>query len=144
MRKTPFHSRTSDFCEVYNWSLWQNWLLADMYAPDHIQEYFAIRTACAVFDMSPIPKYHIHGPDAARYLDRIVTQDASNCNVGKVLYTPWCNDDGKIMDDGLLARLDEQNFRLTAGEPCLYWLEDNMVGLDVAIEDVTYLGVLAL
>ena len=144
MRLTPFHPRTSEYCEVYNWSLWQNWLLADMYAPDHIQEYYAIRTACAVFDMSPIPKYCIHGPDAARFLDRIVTQNVANCPIGRVLYTPWCDDDGKIMDDGLLARLDEHIFRLTAGEPCLYWLEDNLVGLDVVIEDVTNLGVLAL
>jgi aminomethyltransferase len=115
-----------------------------MYAPDHIQEYYAIRTACAVFDMSPIPKYHIHGPDAARYLDRIVTQDVSRCCIGKVLYTPWCDDAGKIMDDGILARLDEHSYRLTAGHPWLYWLEDNVVGLDVVIEDVTGLGVLAL
>ena len=144
MRLTPFHERTSQFCEVYNWSLWQNWLLADMYAPDHIREYFAVRTACAVFDMSPIPKYHIHGPDAARFLDRIITQDASSCEVGKVLYTPWCDDDGRIMDDGLLARLGDNSFRLTAGIPCLYWLEDNKANLDVTIEDVTELGVLAL
>jgi len=144
MRRTPFHSRTSEFCEVYNWSLWQNWLLADMYAPDHIQEYFAVRTACAVFDMSPIPKYHIHGPDAARYLNRIVTQDVSQCSVGRVLYTPWCDDDGKIMDDGLLIRLDKNSFRLTTGDPWLFWLEDNVVGLDVVIEDATDLGVLAL
>jgi aminomethyltransferase len=115
-----------------------------MYAPDHIQEYFAIRTACAVFDLSPIPKYHIHGPDAARFLNRIVTQDVSRCSVGRVLYTPWCDDDGKIMDDGLLARLDDHSFRLTTGDPWLYWLEDNVVSLDVTIEDLTDLGVLAL
>jgi aminomethyltransferase len=115
-----------------------------MYAPDHIQEYYAIRTACAVFDMSPIPKYLIHGTDAARFLNRIVTQDVSQFSVGKVLYTPWCDDDGKILDDGIIARLDEYSFRLTAGDPWLYWLEDNVVNLDVAIEDVTELGVLAL
>jgi len=144
MRLTPFYPRTSKICEVYNWSLWQNWLLADMYAPDHIQEYFAIRTACAVFDLSPIPKYHIYGPDSTRFLNRIVTQDVSRCGVGEILYTPWCDDNGKILDDGLLARLDEQSFRLSAGDPWLYWLEDNSVSLDVVIEDVTDLGVLAL
>ena len=144
MRLTPFNQRTSELCEPYNWSLWQNWLLADMYAPDHIQEYFAIRTSCGVFDMSPIPKYHVHGPDAVRYLDRIVTQDVFRCAVGQVLYTTWCDDDGKIMDDGLLARLDESSFRLTSGEPWLFWLEDNKANLDVVIEDVTGLGTLAL
>jgi aminomethyltransferase len=144
MRLTPFNPRTSELCDPYNWSLWQNWLLADMYAPDHIQEYYAIRTACGVFDISPIPKYHIHGPDAARYLDRIVTQDVSRCAVGQVLYTAWCDDDGKIMDDGILSQLGEQSFRLTTGDPWLFWLEDNTANLDVVIEDVTGLGTLAL
>jgi aminomethyltransferase len=108
-----------------------------MYAPDHTQEYIALRTACAVFDLSPIPKYHIYGPDALRFLNRIVTQDVSKYAVGRVLYTPWCDDSGKIIDDGLLARLDEQFFRLTTGNPMLYWLEDNVVTLDVTITDVT-------
>ena len=81
MRLSPFLPRTSEYCEVYNWSLWQNWLLADMYAPDHIQEYSAVRTACAVFDVSPIPKYHITVADAIPFLNRIVTQDVSRCAV---------------------------------------------------------------
>ena len=115
-----------------------------MYAPDHIQEYNAIRTACAVFDMSPIPKYLIHGRDAVRFLNRVLTQDVSRCEIGQVLYTTWCDDDGKILDDGILARLDDQSFRLTAGEPWLYWFEDNSAGLKVSIEDVTELGILAL
>ncbi|MFQ5419670.1 MAG: aminomethyltransferase family protein [Anaerolineae bacterium] len=145
MRLTPFHSRTSELCDPYNWSLWQNWLLADMYAPDHIQEYMAIRTACGVFDISPIPKYHIHGPDAMRFLNRIVTQDISRYAVGRVLYTPWCDDAGKIIDDGMVSRLDEQFFRLTTGDPILYWLEDNAVALNVTIDDVTEeMGALAL
>lgn len=137
MKQTPFHPRTSELCELYNWSLWSNWLLVDMYAPDHTHEYFAVRTACAVFDISMIPKYHIHGPDALGLLNRIVTQDVSSCAVGRVLYTPWCDDEGKIIDDGLLAHLDEGSFRLTTGDPMLYWLEDNAVRLDVSIDDVT-------
>jgi len=68
MRLTPFNERTSELVEPQNWSLWQNWLLADMYAPDHIREYYAVRTSCGAFDMSPIPKYHFHGPDAVRYV----------------------------------------------------------------------------
>jgi aminomethyltransferase len=116
-----------------------------MYAPDHTQEYQALRTACAVMDVSPIPKYHIHGLDALRFLNRIVTQDITGYDVGGVAYTPWCDDEGKIIDDGLVARLDEQFFRLTTGIPMLYWLEDNAVTLDVTIDDVTEsLGALAL
>jgi len=145
MRLTPFHPRTSKLVEPYNWSLWQNWLLPDMYAPDHTQEYLAIRTACGVFDISPIPKYHIHGPDAERFLNRIVTQNVARLATGRVVYTPWCDDAGKIIDDGMILRLQDDFFRLTTGDPMLYWLEDNAVALDLTIEDVTEtLGVLAL
>ncbi|MCP4359866.1 MAG: aminomethyl transferase family protein [Chloroflexi bacterium] len=145
MRLTPFHPKTSELVEPYNWSLWQNWLLPDMYAPDHTQEYLAVRTACAVFDISPIPKYHIHGPDAARFLNRIVTQNVARLSTGRVVYTPWCDDAGKIIDDGMVLRLQDDFFRLTTGDPMLYWLEDNAVTLDMTIDDVTEtLGVLAL
>jgi aminomethyltransferase len=105
----------------------------------------AIRTACAVFDSSPLYKYHIHGRDALRLMNRVVTKDVSRFAAGRCLYTPWCDDEGKIIDDGIVVRLEEQSFRLTAAAPTLYWLEDNAIGLDVTIEEVTEaLAVLAL
>jgi aminomethyltransferase len=137
MKPTPFYPRTSQLCESYNWIEWSGWLSANSYDVDHRHEYIAIRTACAVFDASPLYKYHIHGVDALRLMNRVVTQDVSHYAVGRVMYTPWCDDEGKIIDDGTLARLDEQFFRLTAADPTLYWLEDNAIGLDVTIEDVT-------
>ncbi len=137
MKPTPFYPRTSQLCDSYNWIEWSGWLSANSYDVDHKHEYIAIRTACAVFDASPLYKYHIHGVDALRLMNRVVTQDVSRYAVGRVMYTPWCDDEGKIIDDGTLARLDEQFFRLTAADPTLYWLEDNAIGLDVTIEDVT-------
>jgi aminomethyltransferase len=53
------------------------------------------------------------------------------------MYTPWCDDAGKIIDDGTLSRLEENFFRLTAADPSYAWLQDNTVGLAVQIEDVT-------
>ena len=137
MKPTPFHARTSERCDSYSWVEWSGWLSANMYDMDHTHEYIAVRTACAVFDNSPLYKYHIHGSDALRVMNRVVTQDVNRYGVGRIMYTPWCDDHGKIIDDGTVARLDEQFFRLTAADPTLYWLQDNAVGLDVAIEDVT-------
>ncbi len=145
MKPTPFYPRTSLLCDSYSWAEWSGWLTANTYEMDHTQEYLAIRTACAVFDSSPLYKYHIHGPDALKLMNRIVTQDVSRYAAGRCLYTPWCDDEGKIIDDGVLARIEEQVFRLTAAAPTLYWLEDNAIGLDVTVEDVTEaLAVLAL
>jgi aminomethyltransferase len=137
MKPTPFYPRTSQLCDSHSWAEWSGWLSANTYDVDHTHEYVAIRTSCAVFDASPLYKYHIHGTDALRLMNRVVTQDVSRYAVGRVMYTPWCDDEGKIIDDGTLARLGEQFFRLTAADPTLYWLEDNAVGLDVIIEDVT-------
>ena len=103
----------------------------------HDREYYAIRTAAALIDVSPIYKYLVAGPGAMRLLNRVVTRDVTRCAVGQALYTPWCNAAGKVMDDGLVARLDEATFALTSAEPALRWLHDNAFGMDVEIEDVS-------
>ncbi|MDK1029553.1 MAG: aminomethyltransferase family protein [Anaerolineae bacterium] len=137
MKETPFHPRTSELLDSYDWNEWSGWLAANSYELDHSHEYLAIRTSCGVFDTSPLYKYIIHGPDALKLMNRVVTQDVSKYGVGKSMYTPWCDDNGKIIDDGIVARVDEQFFRMTAAEPTLFWLEDNATNLNVTIEDIT-------
>lgn len=137
MKPTPFHPRTSALLDSYDWGEWSGWLSANLYELDHTHEYLAIRTSCGVFDTSPLYKYRIHGSDAKKLLNRVVTQDVTRYGVGKSMYTPWCDDKGKIIDDGIVSRVDEQLFRMTAAEPILFWLEDNAVNLDVHIEDIT-------
>ena len=95
-------------CHSYSWGEWSGWLSVNTYDVDHTHEYIAIRTACGVFDTSPLYKYLIHGPDALKLTNRVVTRDVSRYAVGRSMYTPWCDDDGKIIDDGILARLEEQ------------------------------------
>jgi aminomethyltransferase len=110
-----------------------------------MREYNAVRTSAAMFDVSPLFKYHVHGRDAAKLLDRVVTRDVSKCRENQVLYTTWCDDDGKIIDDGTLARIGTDAFRLTAALPTIDWLQDNAFGLEVEIEDVTHdFGALAI
>jgi aminomethyltransferase len=137
MKPTPFHPRTSELLDSYDWNEWSGWLSANVYDLDHTHEYLAIRTSCGVFDTSPLYKYKIHGPDALKLMNRVVTQDVSRYGLGKSMYTPWCDDNGKMIDDGIVARVDEQLFRMTAAEPTLLWLEDNAMNLNVTIEDIT-------
>ena len=103
----------------------------------HDIEYTAVREAAAVFDVSPLYKYIVSGPDAVRLVDRVITRDATRLEVGQVAYTPWCDEAGKVVDDGTVARLDETRFRWTAADPQYRWLGMNAAGLDVEIEDVT-------
>jgi len=137
LRGTPFHSRTSALCEAQNWRRWSGYIVASSYELAHEREYYAIRSSAALFDVSPLFKYRISGPDAARLLDRILTRDVSKCRVNQVMYTPWCDEAGKVIDDGTLSRLDDQLFRMTSADPNIRWLHHNAFGLQVQIEDVS-------
>jgi aminomethyltransferase len=135
LRGTPFHARTAPLCQAQNWRRWAGYIVASSYDLTHDREYHAIRSAAALIDVSPLYKYRVRGPDAERFLNRVLTRDVSKCRVGQVMYGPWCDPDGKVIDDGTLQRLDEDEFRLTSGEPNLRWLCENAVGFRVAIED---------
>jgi aminomethyltransferase len=119
------------------WEDWQGTFAASLFSDFHDIEYNAIREAVAAIDVSPLFKYLVSGRDAPSLVDRIITRDATRLQVGQVYYAPWCDERGKVIDDGTISRLDETTYRWTAAEPSLRWLELNGVGLDVAVEDVT-------
>ena len=119
------------------WRRWAGYTVASSYELSHEREYYAIRNSAALLDVSPLYKYHITGRDAARLLDRVVTRDVGKAKVGQVLYTTWCDRDGKVIDDGTVSRLDDQRFRITAADPNYRWLGDNARQLDVQIEDMS-------
>src|SRR5436305_1290076 len=134
---TPFHERTFPLCESLNYREWSGYYTVSACESLHEREYTAIRNASALIDVSPLFKYMVTGRDAARLVDRLITRDVSKMQVGQVYYSPWCDEHGKVIDDGTVSRLAEQAFRWTAADPSLRWLTQNAVGLDVAIDDVS-------
>ena len=137
LKTTPFHARTAPLCVSHAWRRWAGHVVASSYELTHEREYHVIRAAAALLDVSPLYKYLIRGRDAARLLDLIITRNAIKTAVGQVLYTPWCDHAGKVIDDGTVARLDDQLFRMTSAEPTLRWLQDNATGMQVEITDVS-------
>jgi aminomethyltransferase len=137
LRRSPFHERTSKLCLPQNWRRWAGYLAAGSYELTLDREYWAIRNAAALIDVTPLMKYLIQGRDSCRLLNRVVTRDMEKLKVGQVYYTPWCDEEGKIIDDGTISRLDEQTYRMTSADPSLRWLIMNAVGLDVQISEVT-------
>jgi aminomethyltransferase len=134
---TAFHPRTLPLCESLNYREWAGYYAVSAYEAHHEHEYSAIRNAAALIDVSPLYKYLVSGPDAVRLVDRVITRDATKVGVGQVIYTPWCDERGKTIDDGTVTRLDETTWRWTAADPSLRWLRQNAAGLDVVIEDIT-------
>ena len=134
---TPFHPRTSALNRKQQWREWSGYYAASVYADFHDIEYNAIREAAALIDVSPLFKYVVRGRDAEALVDRVITRDATKLQIGQVFYSPWCDEHGKVIDDGTIHRLGETEFRWTAADPQLRWLRMNAAGLEVEIEEVT-------
>src|SRR5262245_40131712 len=137
LKTTPFHPRTAPLVRAQTWRRWAGYQMASAYDPHPDREYAAIRSSAALIDVSPLYKYVISGRDAMRLLDRMVTRDVTKCRVGQVFYTPWCDNDGKVVDDGTISRLAETEFRFTSADSSIRWLAMNAVGMDVEIVDVS-------
>jgi glycine cleavage system T protein (aminomethyltransferase) len=135
--RTAFHEKTFALCESLNYREWSGYYTVTVYETHHEHEYNAIRNAAALIDISPLFKYRITGRDATRLVDRVVTRDMQKVTVGQVIYTPWCDEKGKVIDDGTVTRLDENSYRWTAADPNLRWFHQNALGMDVQIEDLS-------
>jgi glycine cleavage system T protein (aminomethyltransferase) len=134
---TAVHARTLALAESLNYREWSGYYAVSSYEAHHEHEYNAIRNASALIDVSPLFKYRVSGRDAVRLVDRVITRDAAKLAVGQVYYTPWCDEYGKVIDDGTVTRLSSDAFRWTAADPSLRWLTQNAIGLDVRIEDIS-------
>jgi aminomethyltransferase len=137
LKTTPFHERSSKLCLPQNWRRWAGYLVVGSYELTLDREYWAIRNSAALIDVTPLIKYIIKGKDAAALLHRVTTRNIHKLSVGQVYYTGWCDEEGKMIDDGTVSRLEENTFRLTAAEPNLRWLMMNAVGMEVEITEVT-------
>src|SRR3982075_1201219 len=134
---TAFHERTFQLCESLNYREGSGYSAVSSYEPHHEHEYNAIRNAAALIDISPLFKYRLTGQDATRLVDRVITRDLRKVSVGQVIYTPWCDERGLVIDDGTVSRLAENTYRWTAADPSLRWFTQNAMGLDVNIEDIS-------
>jgi len=134
---TPFHERTFALCDSLNYREWSGYYAVSAYETHHDHEYNAIRNATALIDISPLFKYRLTGKDATRLVDRIITREMNKVAVGQVIYTPWCDEYGNVIDDGTVSRLEENVYRWTAADPSLRWFTQNAVGLEVQIEDIS-------
>lgn len=134
---TAFHERTFPLCESLSYREWSGYYAVSSYEPHHEHEYNAIRNATALIDISPLFKYRLSGKDATRLVDRVITRDMRKVSVGQVIYTPWCDESGKVIDDGTVSRLEENTYRWTAADPSLRWFTQNATGLAVQIEDIS-------
>jgi aminomethyltransferase len=134
---TAVHDRTFRLCESLNYREWSGYYAVSVYETHHEHEYNAIRNAAALIDVTPLYKYLISGRDATKLVNRVITRDINKVAVGQVIYCCWCDEQGKVIDDGTISRLEENLYRWTAADPSFRWFHENALGLDVKIEDIS-------
>ncbi len=134
---TAFHERTLPLCHSLNYREWSGYYTVSVYEVHHEHEYNAIRNAAALIDITPLYKYLITGRDATKLVNRIITRDIHKVARGQVIYCCWCDEQGKVIDDGTITRLDENRYRWTAAEPNIRWFHQNGLNMDVEIEDIS-------
>ena len=134
---TAVHEKVMQLCESLNFREWSGYYAASVYEMHHDHEYNAIRNAAAMIDVSPLFKYRVSGPDSAKFINRVITRDIHRVAVGQVTYCCWCDEQGKVIDDGTISRLADTLYRWTAAEPSLRWFRQNSLGLDVEIDDIS-------
>jgi len=132
---SPFHLRIEKLCTSFRWKDWAGYHAVSSFDHSHEREYVAFRQAAGVIDVSPLYKYEVRGRDAGRFLSQVMARDITRLGVGRVTYCCWCDDEGKVVDDGTVTRWGEEHYRVTAAEPSLRWFEQGMQGQDVTIED---------
>jgi aminomethyltransferase len=134
---TAFHQRTFALCESLNFREWSGYYAVGAYEMTHEHEYNAIRNSSAVIDVTPLFKYRVTGRDATRLVNRVIARDITKVAVDQVIYCCWCDPAGKVIDDGTVTRLGENEYRWTAADPNLRWFQQNALGLDAQIEDIS-------
>jgi len=134
---TAFHERTLALCESLNYREWSGYYTVSVYEMHHEHEYNAIRNSAALIDISPLFKYHVTGRDATKFVNRVISRDINKVAVDQVIYCCWCDSAGKVIDDGTITRLGENEYRWTAADPSLRWFQQNALGLEVKIEDIS-------
>jgi aminomethyltransferase len=134
---TAFHERTLTLCESLNYREWSGYYAVSVYEMHHEHEYNAIRNSAALIDISPLFKYRVTGRDATRFVNRVISRDINKVAVDQVIYCCWCDPEGKVIDDGTITRLGENEYRWTAADPSLRWFQQNALGLEVSIEDIS-------
>jgi glycine cleavage system T protein (aminomethyltransferase) len=134
---TAFHERTLALCESLNYREWSGYYTVSVYEMHHEHEYNAIRNSAALIDISPLFKYRVTGCDATRFVNRVIARDINKVAIDQVIYCCWCDPQGKVIDDGTITRLGENDYRWTAADPSLRWFQQNALGLDVKVEDIS-------
>ena len=121
-KNTGFHSNTKILTQNYsNYNGY--WLPLEYNNIGAIKEYWQCREGVVTIDLSPLRKFEIYGPDAEALMQYAITRNVRKLAVGGVVYSAICYENGCMMDDGTLYRLDQNNFRWVCGtDYCGKWL----------------------
>lgn len=135
--ESPLHSRTAPLCKSYRWKDWAGYCAVCSYDTVAEGEYYTLRHAAGLLDVSPLFKYEVRGRGAADFLAWVWARDVRKLAPGRVAYGAWCDEAGKVLDDGTVCCFERGAYRMTSADPAYAWLVEQARGFDVEIEDAS-------
>jgi len=97
-----------------------------------VNEHQAVRNAVGIFDISHMGEIEVFGPEAEQWLNGLLTNNLSKLAVGEGQYTLMLNDDGGVIDDLIVYRLDQNHYFLVVNaakiEEDFLWLSGYRAG----------------
>ena len=111
VKRTALHHRHEELGATMMWT--GPWKRPHSYGPDAAAEARHVRDAVGVIDVSTLGKILVTGPEAGAFLDRVYLNRLSDLQVGRIRYGVLTGDAGRIMDDGVVARLDDETYYVT-------------------------------
>jgi aminomethyltransferase len=133
---TPLHGRTAAACLANDWTAEGRYTVARCYRSIG-EETAALVARAGLADISPLVKYRFTGKDAEAALEHICASRVAGMDKGEVRRVLWCDDDGFVMGDGMLLRVDMRVFLLFTPLPNFAWLADGLRHFEARIEDVS-------
>lgn len=136
MKKTTFYEvnleNGAQMREMFGYYLpWE-------YAPGHSEEHIGTRERASLCDLDYMGELTIEGPDALKFVQKLLTADCSKQKVGQIKYTTMCNEQGNMIDDGTIWRLGDTKFMLITGdEGDFEWVQKNAKGYNVTVKNIT-------
>lgn len=104
-----------------------------------LEEHKAVRTRAGLFDVSHMGEADVKGPDALKFLQRLVTNDCSKLFPGRVLYTTMCYANGGVVDDLLvyMRGADDYFLCINAGNIAkdIAWMQEQAQGFNCTVTD---------
>ena len=112
VKRTPLHARQKALGASFR--IMGEWVRARHFTNEQaLDEVVNVRNNVGFIDISTLGKFRVHGPEAIKLLQRVYVGDMDKVSEGRLTYSIMCNEEGVVVDDGVVTRLGPEDYFFT-------------------------------